>query len=429
VVARHGEDIWFLRWEWQPGAPAGAFRGPAETRNLEEAAPKPPSGDRGPVGLEEAALKPSSGHRAPGGMTGCPRVIEYRAGKTSDEVTHFACALAWRHDEATLNGSPREEWEHHSWDLAFVPVTAGQDDLITWWRLPRDSYGVDISQIEDTIAQSDDPSATVRDLAQDSRLMIQDLVQRGETLYALANLRPTNREFEEEEPRMWLLTLERVSQGTRSIGETAVHSGDPLWKLDLVHMLPLHTPGGLAIEQQRLSGSPDGRFLTATTGHTAGGVFLIDARVTREPEVVWGLRVDVSGWYGWDADGNSLSFLLTTPVDPATRSGAYPQWPIGVARPAVIPICQSAPFFETGDDLFLVLDGDPITVWRVHTPAGEVEVQFVGGLAGRDYRRMRVTLSTSDALFLLGDMGCVAITPDDCATAPDPTPGACAVLE
>jgi hypothetical protein len=29
----------------------------------------------------------------------------------------------------------------------------------------------------------------------------------------------------------------------------------------------------------------------------------------------------------------------------------------------------------------------------------------------------------------LGDMGCVAITPDDAATAPDPTPGACAVLE
>jgi hypothetical protein len=97
--------------------------------------------------------------------------------------------------------------------------------------------------------------------------------------------------------------------------------------------------------------------------------------------------------------------------------------------PPVIPTCQSAPFYEAGGNLFFVLDGDPITVWRVHTPADDVEVQFVGGLAGRGDSRMRVTLSSSDALFMLGDMGCVAITPDDAATAPDPTPGACAVLE
>jgi hypothetical protein len=412
VVARHGVFIWFLRWVWQSGAPAGAFGEGTDRRNLEAAAPMPPDDD-------------------PAGMTGCPRVIEHRADPASDEVTHFACALPWRHHEELNHYSLTEQWQHHSWDLAFVPVTGRDLDPITWWRLPRTATGVAVGGLATPDQLLD------KWLRPDSRLMIQDLVQRGDTLYALAMVYPTNRNLEPVEPRQWLLTLDRVDQGASSIGETAVRSGLPAWDLDLVHLLPLRTPGGVAIEQQRLFISPDGRFLTVTTGHTAGGVFLIDAVVQQEPVVVWGLRLVGSDWYGWDAAQNSLNAKLGTSVGPGSdeRAEGYPRWPIGFAahleegQPAVIPTCQSAPFFEAGDDLFMVLDGDPITVWRVHSPTRRVAVQFVGGLAGRGDSRMRVALSSSDALFLLGDMGCVAITPDDCATEPDPTPGACAVLE
>ena len=44
-------------------------------------------------------------------------------------------------------------------------------------------------------------------------------------------------------------------------------------------------------------------------------------------------------------------------------------------------------------------------------------------------KRMRVALTANHALFMMGDLGCVAITPQDCDTTPDHTHESCCIMQ
>lgn len=430
VCSSVAPELSFLKWSWGSGESGDLsvpLSGPPLLffRNLEAASP-----DGG----------------ATWGMSGVTRVatLSNPLAATFPEMTHFACALDWRHRGDLDDPVAQAQWEEESWDLAFVPGTGAQGDDIVYWRLPREpgGYGVDASAVNTKLAAVPDPiNIPAWPLLTGRRLLIQDLVQKESYLFALASSTPTDTstgevaDYEDEDARLWLLTLQ--VGGSSGIGDTD-HT-DPSQTLpflvDLVHLLPLHGPqasGGM--EQKRLHASPDGRFLTASGGSQERGLFLIDTEAgtgpTPEPAVVWGLRRD-GAWFGWSAADNSLSDDTIGPAGVGTRVGVYPEWPLleptdpDFPSPPVNLNCHSVPLFEADGELFFIADGSPLTLWHVPT-ASPSEVAFVGGFPGRDHRRVRVALTAGDDLFLVGDFGVVGLDSGGCADAAGP---GCATVE
>lgn len=173
-----------------------------------------------------------------------------------------------------------------------------------------------------------------------------------------------------------------------------------------------------------------------------------------DPVVVAGMRPrDLGGglWDGWNFALYSLAPTLPTlaAAEADVRVGVYPVWPLDSAPTALVtPVFQAVPFVETPDgDLFMVIDGSPTTVWKIDPSMradltsygaalapGSVgdwltlnPLQYVGGLCGWYQERKRVALSGSQALFLMGDMGVVAlpntlaVTSTDCCVIEPPT--------
>lgn len=357
-------------------------------------------------------------------------------------------------------------------------------DGVLLWRIPRDGAGVSAA----TIAWFNSlvPAGVDRSLRSPTSLQPRDLVRHGNHLYLLSQaLRRGTDSLAAEEPKLWLLTLRMVPGGSDApppaagvagpangppvalgprtmtaadansvqqfVDATGPIPGNAPVDLYLVQALPLHSGAAPPRdEQRRLRISPDGRWLTVASGSTAAGLFVVDVGDPEDPVpvVVAGLSTAGGTWYGWDPEQRTLDRVLTEPAKPESRVDTYPVWPLnsGTSGPTVLPVFQAAPFVEDpSGEYFVVIDGSPITVWKIDPglradtkshdlavapgpPEEWVEfnpLQFVGGLCGWYQERKRVALSGSDALFLLGDMGVVAL-PNDLAA---PLGGCCVIQQ
>jgi len=391
------------------------------------------------------------------GVDGINAVTELRAsGEPSGEVTHFACPITWRHRKDLTQGNQIGYWKD-GYDLVLVPASGLPEDGYVYWRLPRASgsqVGIDKTWFDPFIDL--DARLLGRDLPEHSSLLFLDVVQHGSFLYVLAEaFRQDGANHEEDATRLWLLTLDvlPVSRGLPPIdGEwTAQSPGKATVLPSLRHALPLHTQVSADfIERRRVFVSPNGRYVSVATAAPTAGFFLVDVVDPEDPDprVVQGLRIDKAGAeaYRWWPSTLTLSedpdveplVQLTTPMTPTERQishdyeGWKPVWPLeGYPDSAPVwPDFSTTLFFETPEgELFLVLDGSPITLWKVDPDLSEADpLVFVGGLCGREHRRARAPLRAAEAVFLLGDHGCFGIPITRCESLLDQQHSDCCVL-
>lgn len=456
AVSASNKSVYFMEWSWS----SKTLNSPLGPDNLNLTVDT-----RWLIHDSNGVLVPGNiGH----GLEGIFAITEIDLESTAPaEPPRFGCALRWWQDQdlADNQGAWRD-----GWDLALVPASGDVAEGVLYWRIPRTEEGVDVAAVSGLIP--DTPSGGVnRILGPDSSLQPRDLVQHGEHMYIVAlAVRHDGEPLLPDESQFWMLTLRMVPGGgsapdpvESAVGNTAVGlashgvdaqqfvdahgvvvdaNGDPAAApvdLYLVQALPLLSPAPApGDERRRINISPDGRWLTIASGGTRAGFFLIDVGDPDDPNpvVVSGLRKQDQGeWYGW----NQVSRTLGDPdedgvlevTEPLARVGHYPAWPLPWedGQPEVLPVFQSAPFAQTPTgDLFIVIDGSPITLWKIDPlmredltshddaiwsasddPEENNPLQYVGALCGWYQERKRLALVGSEAVFLLGDLGVVAL--------------------
>ena len=119
------------------------------------------------------------------------------------------------------------------------------------------------------------------------------------------------------------------------------------------------------------------------------------------------------------------------------RDQRAPKWPLDSSRSnseaaqGVVLQAHSAHFFESGSDLYLALNTDPVTLWKIDrsfTPASgssESPMLYVGAICAFGSQRLRVAVAAGDHLYFTGDRGtwaipiCAGVSSGGCCVLPD----------